>query len=109
MGTLKLVTEQPCGLSPDEHPADGAVLARGVHALEHEDHAAAGLGPEAVVQLVEAGGQHLAAHLAAELVAEAEGVARVALVEARLGARFHGQLVGEAVMVVAHGGDPSHA
>ena len=50
-GTLNDVTEQPCGLTPAHHVLDGAVLARRVHGLEHQQQRVAVVGVEQFLRL----------------------------------------------------------
>jgi len=55
---LERLDADALGVEPAHHVLDGPVLAAGVHALEHDEHGAALLGPEPLLELLQLG-QHV--------------------------------------------------
>ena len=68
-------------VQPGQHPADGPVLARGVHALEDEENGAGVLGTESGEELVELADRGFDPLVGPVLVVEAETVARIAVLQ----------------------------
>ena len=76
-GALKLATLHALGVDVPEHVADGAVLAAGVHRLEHHEQLVAAVGVQEVLELLQAASHRTSGGPAAPAVLAAVEVAGV--------------------------------
>ena len=79
VGALNDVTRDALRVHAGEHGANRAVLARRVHALQHQQQAAPLLGPQPVLQQLQLVEELAVAQRGGRLVGEPEPVARITL------------------------------